>query len=103
MLIALTANLKLQATPEQFHALRRTQLAYRDALNEVSRYAFAHDKMSKTAGLQAGTHLVSRSRFGLPAQLICSVPRQVGPLQDLGDEGEGQRRCAGGGLHKETL
>ena len=36
------AKLKLQTTPEQFHALRATQLAYRDALNFVSRYAFEH-------------------------------------------------------------
>jgi hypothetical protein len=36
----------LHATPEQFAALRATQLAYRDALNDVSRYAFAHGKMS---------------------------------------------------------
>jgi hypothetical protein len=27
-------------TPEQFKALRATQLAYRDALNQVSQYAF---------------------------------------------------------------
>lgn len=38
----ITAKLKLDATPDQFRALRQTQLAYRDALNFVSRYAFAH-------------------------------------------------------------
>lgn len=32
-----TAKLKVHTTPEQFRALRATQLAYRDALNEVSR------------------------------------------------------------------
>src|ERR1700676_55697 len=36
----LTAKLKLHTTPEQFQKLRQTQLAYRDALNFVSRYAF---------------------------------------------------------------
>jgi putative transposase len=74
----LTAKLKLHATPEQFRALRRTQLAYRDALNYVSRYAFAHGKMSNTVGLQEGTYLDVRAKFGLPAQMACSVPRQVG-------------------------
>ena len=74
----LTAKLKLHTTPEQFHALRQTQLAYRDALQYVSRYAFAHGKMSNTVGLQDGTYQEIRSRFGLPAQMACSVPRQVG-------------------------
>jgi IS605 OrfB family transposase len=78
MLITLAAKLKLHTTPEQFSALRQTQLAYRDALNSVSRYAFAHGKMSNTVGLQNGTYQDIRSRFGLPAQMACSVPRQVG-------------------------
>jgi hypothetical protein len=33
----LTAKLKLQTPPKQFRALRATQLAYREALNIVSR------------------------------------------------------------------
>jgi putative transposase len=33
-------------TPEQCAALRTTQLAYRDALNYTSRYAFDHGNMS---------------------------------------------------------
>ena len=74
----LTAKLKLHTTADQFQALRRTQLAYRDALNYVSRYAFAHGKMSNAVGLQDGTYHDIRSRFGLPAQMACSVPRQVG-------------------------
>ena len=48
----LTAKLKLLTNHEQFHALRATQLAYRDALNTVSRYAFAHGKMSNQVALQ---------------------------------------------------
>src|SRR5260221_3821259 len=76
--IILTAKLKLHTTPDQFRALRQTQLAYRDALNYVSRYAFEHGKISNKVGLQAGTYLDIRSRFGLPAQMACSVPRQVG-------------------------
>jgi hypothetical protein len=42
----LTATLKLHTTPEPFRALRQVQLAYRDALNYVSRSAFEHGKMS---------------------------------------------------------
>ncbi len=75
----MTAKLKLHTTPEQFRALRATQLAYRDALNYISRYAFAHGKMSNKVGLQDGTYQEIRARFGLPAQMACSAPRQVGP------------------------
>jgi predicted transposase len=78
MITVLTAKLKLHATPDQFKALRQTQLAYRDALNHVSRYAFAHGKMSNRVGLQEGTYQDVRAKFGLPAQLACSIPRQVG-------------------------
>lgn len=78
MVIILTAKLKLQTDALQFQALRRTQLAYRNALNYVSRYAFAHGKMSNKVGLQEGTYQEIRSRFGLPAQMACSAPRQVG-------------------------
>ena len=74
----ISAKLKLHTTPEQFHALRHTQLAYRDALNFVSRYAFAHGKMSNKVGLQDGTYTDLRATFGLPSQMACSVPRQVG-------------------------
>ncbi|MDQ2885672.1 MAG: RNA-guided endonuclease TnpB family protein [Chloroflexota bacterium] len=73
----LTAKLKLQTTPEQFAALRTTQLAYRDALNFVSRYSFEHGKISSHAGLQKGTYSDVRAQFHLPAQLTCSVMREV--------------------------
>jgi putative transposase len=74
----LTAKLKLLTTPEQFQALRRTQLAYRDALNYVSQYAFAHGKKSNQQWLQRACYDEIRGRFGLPAQMACNVPRQVG-------------------------
>jgi putative transposase len=74
----ITAKLKLQTTPEQFAALRATQLAYRDALNFVSQYAFAQGKMSNAVKLQEGTYDEVRTRFHLPSQMACSVPRQVG-------------------------
>ena len=76
--VLLTAKLKLHATPEQFRALRQTQLAYRDALNHVSRYAFAQGKMSNQIALRERTCLDVRARFGLPAQMATNVPRQVG-------------------------
>jgi putative transposase len=78
MITTLTAKLKLHTTPEQFRSLRQTQLAYREPLNYVSRYAFAHGKLSNKVGLQEGTYRDVRVRFGLPAQMACSVPRQVG-------------------------
>jgi putative transposase len=74
----ITAKLKLQTDPAQFQALRHTQLAYRDALNYVSQYAYAHGKMSNKVGLQDGTYAELRARFKIPAQMACSIPRQVG-------------------------
>jgi predicted transposase len=74
----ITAKRTLQTTPQQFRALRQTQLASRDALNYVSRSAFAHGKMSNKVGLQERTYREVRATFGLPAQMACSVSRQVG-------------------------
>src|ERR1700730_13222211 len=78
MKATLTAKLKLQTTPEQFQQLRQTQLAYRDALNYVARYAYTHGKMSNKVRLQDGTYREIRARFKIPAQMACSIPRQVG-------------------------
>jgi hypothetical protein len=74
----LTAKLKLMTTPEQFSALRATQLAYRDALNAVSRHAFVHGKMSNRRRLQQAMYAEIRAVHRLPAQMACNVPRQVG-------------------------
>jgi len=74
----ITAKLKLITTPEQFALLRETQLAYRDALNAVSVYAFAHGKTSSADKLQKGMYPELRMRYKLPAQMACNVPRQVG-------------------------
>src|SRR5215469_8835952 len=74
----LTAKLKLHTTADQFRALRQTQLAYRDALNYVSQYAFGHGKMSGSIALREHTYLDLRATFGLPAQMATNVPRQVG-------------------------
>lgn len=73
-----TAKLKLNTTAEQFAALRETQLAYRDALNFVSGWSFANGKISNQQRLQQECYDEIRSRFGLPAQMACNVPRQVG-------------------------
>ena len=78
MKVTLVAKLKLHPTPEQFKALRQTQLAYRDALNYVSQYAYEHGKMSNKVHLQDGTYREIRARFKIPAQMACSIPRQVG-------------------------
>src|SRR5438874_10040936 len=74
----LSAKLKLHTTPDQFAALRHTQVSYRDALNSVSRYSFEHGKISNKVALQEATYDELRTRFGLPSQMACSVPRQVG-------------------------
>src|SRR5256714_8851031 len=78
MKTVITAKLKLHTTQEQFQALRATQLAYRDSLNYASRYAFEHGKISNRVAIQDGTYREIRSRFHLPAQMACSVSRQVG-------------------------
>jgi len=74
----ITAKLKLITTPEQFTQLRQTQLAYRDALNTVSVYAFEHGKTSSADKLQKGMYAELRMHYKLPAQMACNVPRQVG-------------------------
>src|SRR6202030_1979354 len=61
----------------QHRWFRQTQLAYRDALNYVSRYAFEQGKTSNTERLQQGTYHEIRVLYGLPANLACNVPRQV--------------------------
>ena len=73
----ITAKLKLITAPEQFAALRQTQLAYRDALNAVSQYAFEQGKTGNVTRLHKGMYAVLRARYRLPSQLACSVERQV--------------------------
>jgi putative transposase len=73
----ITAKLKLITAPEQFVAVRQTQLAYRDALNAVSRYAFEQGKTSTVTTLHKGMYAELRAGYGLPSQLACSVERQV--------------------------
>src|SRR5437016_10416497 len=74
----ITAKLKLHPDSAQFQALRHTQLAYRAALNYVSQYSFTHGKMSNQRALQRDCYDEIRLTYGLPAQMACNVPRQVG-------------------------
>ena len=78
MQTTITAKLKLVTTPEQFRALRLTQLAYRDALNQASLYAFEHGKTSNSQRLHRDLYDETRARHCLPSQMACSVFRQVG-------------------------
>ncbi|HLG64954.1 MAG TPA: transposase [Ktedonosporobacter sp.] len=73
----ITAKLKLVTTKEQFEALRKVQLAYRDALNAVSCYAFSCGKTSNVTRLHKGMYAELRTHYHLPSQLACSVERQV--------------------------
>src|SRR5713226_8559821 len=73
----ISAKLQLHTDPEQFQALRTTQLAYKEALNAVSRYAFAHGKTSSNLALHRGMYAELRAKYHLPSQLACSVERQV--------------------------
>src|SRR5216684_1950224 len=77
MKTTITAKLKLHTDPAQFQALRHTQLAYRDALNYVSQYAFEHGKMSNEKRLHEGTYYEIRARFKLPSEMTNNVIRQV--------------------------
>src|SRR5215469_7011585 len=73
----ITTKLKLNPSPEEFQALRQTQLTYRDGLNAVSRYAFEQGKTSNVTRLHKGMYTELRARYHLPSQLACSVERQV--------------------------
>ena len=73
----ISIKLKLHTSPEQFQVLRATQLAYRDALNHVSTYAFEHGKTSSNIKLHQGCYTELRSRYHLGAQMACSVEREV--------------------------
>ena len=75
---AITAKLKLELSDSQKQLVRRTTLAYRDALNHASRVAFENNKMSSGVALQKKVYNQLRSIYGLPAQMSCNVPRQVG-------------------------
>ena len=104
MKITLTAKLKLVTSADQFRALRATQLAYRAALNYVSAYSFAHRKTSNRKRLQKATYADLRRQFGLPSQMACNVPRQVGATyQGPVDQSQEERGSPPPGLHQTAL
>lgn len=78
MLQVITAKLKLETNPEQKELLREVSLAYRDALNYTSQINFENGKSSNGTKIQKLVYQDLRSRFGLPSQMACNVPRQVG-------------------------
>ena len=100
----ITAKLKLITTPEQLQALRAAQLAYRDALNAVSSYAFEHGKTSSVTRLHKGMYAELRARYGLPSQLACSVVRQVAATRHRTlDESQEECRTSPQKDYQETL
>ncbi|GEM46798.1 transposase [Deinococcus cellulosilyticus NBRC 106333 = KACC 11606] len=76
--MTLTAKLKLCHNREQKTQLDQVTLAYRDALNYTSQKAFEMEKTSNAAKIQQEVYKTLRERFGLGAQMACSVPRYVG-------------------------
>ena len=100
----ITAKLKLTPTPGQFQALRETQLAYRDALNAVSRYAFEQGKTSNVTKLHKGMYAELRARYHLPSQLACSVERQIAATRHRTLDQTLEECCASSCEdHKKTL
>jgi putative transposase len=76
MPVTLTAKLQLTTTPAQAEQLRRTAVAYRDTLNSTSRLADEGGKLANAVRVQKLVDRELRERFGLSAQLACTVPRQ---------------------------
>jgi hypothetical protein len=78
----ITAKLKLLTTPEQHHSLRQTQLAYRDALNYVSRYSFEHGKPGRErvfCQYAPMRRTLKPKRHALPGMPSCGGVRMRGP------------------------
>lgn len=68
----LIAQVKLQPTPEQADALRRTLLAWNEAANYISNQAWMA-KSFRSYDLHHATYYTVRERFGLAAQLAIRV------------------------------
>ncbi|NEN92139.1 MAG: transposase [Okeania sp. SIO3H1] len=73
----ITAKLKLHLSKEQKELLREVSLVYRNALNYASKVAFEKGKVSSANKLQKLIYQDIRSKFDLPSQMSCNVPRQV--------------------------
>ena len=77
MRVTISAKLKLRHSPEQKAMLDAVSLAYRDALNFASEKAFELDKTSSAPRLHKVVYDDLRGKFGLGAQLACTVEKQV--------------------------
>lgn len=77
MRVTISAKLKLRHSPEQKAMLDAVTLVYRDALNFTSQAAFTLDKTSSGPKIHKAVYGALRERFGLGAQLACTVERQV--------------------------
>ncbi|WP_272976369.1 RNA-guided endonuclease InsQ/TnpB family protein [Deinococcus geothermalis] len=77
MRVTVSAKLKLRHTPGQKEALDAVTLAYRDALNFASEKAFEMNKTSSAPKLHQAVYETLRERFGLGAQMACTVEKQV--------------------------
>ncbi len=71
---AITAKLKLELSDHQKQLVRRTTLAYRDALNHASSVAFENNKMSSGVALQKKVYNQLRSIYGMKSDFI-SIPQ----------------------------
>ena len=78
ILVKTTLTAKLKLRPRQTSRCPPANpTGLPNALNLVSAYAFAHGKTSDSKRLQHDTYADTR-QFGLPSQMACNVPRQVG-------------------------
>jgi hypothetical protein len=72
------AKLKLKTTPSSWPPCGPPNWRTAMRLHFGGAYSFAHGKTSNSKRLQRETYADIRRQFGLPAQMACSVPRQVG-------------------------
>jgi len=71
------AKLKLTCSPEQKSALDAVTLAFRDAQNVCSKWAFENEKTSSNKKIHDACYVTLREQHGLSSQLACSVERIV--------------------------
>jgi len=72
-----TAKLKLNCSSEQVAELQAVTAAFRDGQNFCSRWAFDNGKTTSNKAIHQACYSQLRERFGLSAQLACTVERQV--------------------------
>lgn len=80
--VKLTAQLKLQPTPEQSDALKRTMTATNAACNYISQVAYSTGIFGKFA-LQKICYTAVREQFGLSAQMVIRALAKVGDAYKL--------------------